>query len=194
MPRGSASAAAKSKKASSAPAHPKYADMIKDAIVALKERKGSSRQAIKKYILNTYNLPDNPTTNSRLRMAITKGCEKGIFSFPNGPSGTLKLVKKEKEKKEVEKKDKPVAKKVEKSVPVKAKASDKKTTTKRAAPTKRTTEKVSTSAALPPKKAAPKTKKVTTAKESTTSSTRKAKPTVTTSTSKRAAANKRKTT
>ncbi|CAH1757899.1 10371_t:CDS:2 [Entrophospora sp. SA101] len=169
MPRGSASAASKSKKVSSAPAHPKYADMIK---------------AIKKYILNTYNLPDNPTTNSRLRMAITKGCEKGIFSFPNGPSGTLKLVKKEKEKKEVEKKDKPVAKKIEKSVP--------KTTTKRAAPTKRTTEKASTGA-LPPKKAAPKAKKATTAKEST-SSTRKAKPAATTSTSKRAAANKRKTT
>jgi len=107
MARGSP---AKSKKQASPPSHPKYEDMIRDAIVALKERKGSSRQAIKKYILNTYKLPDNAVTNNRLKLAITKGVDKGTFSFVNGPSGTLKLVKKEaakKEKKEVEKKEKP---------------------------------------------------------------------------------------
>jgi len=107
MARGSP---AKSKKQASPPSHPKYEDMIRDAIVALKERKGSSRQAIKKYILNTYKLPDIAVTNNRLKLAITKGVDKGIFSFFNGPSGTLKLVKKEtakKEKKEVEKKEKP---------------------------------------------------------------------------------------
>ncbi|CAI2184323.1 2876_t:CDS:2 [Funneliformis geosporum] len=67
--------------------HPKYEDMIR-------ERKGSSRQAIKKYILKTYKLPDNSTTNNRFRLAINKGVEKGSFYFPNGPSGTVKIVKK----------------------------------------------------------------------------------------------------
>ncbi|CAI2181037.1 7222_t:CDS:2 [Funneliformis geosporum] len=84
MAKGSSSSA-KSKKLASAPAHPKYEDMIRDAIVALKERKGSSRQAIKKYILTTYKLPDNNITNNRLRLAINKGVEKGVFSFPNAP-------------------------------------------------------------------------------------------------------------
>ncbi|CAI2184140.1 2607_t:CDS:2, partial [Funneliformis geosporum] len=74
--------------------HPKYEDMIRAALVALKERKGSSRQAIKKYILKTYKLPDNSTTNNRFRLAINKGVEKGSFYFPNGPSGTVKIVKK----------------------------------------------------------------------------------------------------
>ncbi|RIB02273.1 hypothetical protein C2G38_896274 [Gigaspora rosea] len=100
----------RAKKAANPPAHPKYEDMIRDAIVALKDRKGSSRQAIKKYIISSYKLPDNTTTNNRLRIAINKGVEKGLFAFYNGPSGTIKLVKKEpvkKEKKEVEKKEKP---------------------------------------------------------------------------------------
>ncbi|CAB4379652.1 unnamed protein product [Rhizophagus irregularis] len=108
MARGSS---AKSKKQASPPFHPKYEDMIRDAIVALKERQGSSRTAIKKYILNTYKLRDNAVTNNRLKMAIAKGVDKGTFSFvkgSSGTSGTLKLVKKEavkKEKKEVEKKE-----------------------------------------------------------------------------------------
>ncbi|KAF0492624.1 histone H1-delta-like [Gigaspora margarita] len=100
----------RTKKAANPPAHPKYEDMIRDAIVALKDRKGSSRQAIKKYIISSYKLPDNTITNNRLRIAINKGVEKGLFAFYNGPSGTIKLVKKEpvkKEKKEVEKKEKP---------------------------------------------------------------------------------------
>ncbi|CAB4413861.1 unnamed protein product [Rhizophagus irregularis] len=105
MARGSS---AKSKKQASPPFHPKYEDMIRDAIVALKERQGSSRTAIKKYILNTYKLRDNAVTNNRLKMAIAKGVDKGTFSFVKGSSGTLKLVEKEavkKEKKEVEKKE-----------------------------------------------------------------------------------------
>ncbi|CAG8765040.1 286_t:CDS:2 [Racocetra fulgida] len=89
----------RAKKAASLPAHPKYEDMIR---------------AIKKYILTSFKLPDNTVTNNRLRIAINKGVEKGLFAFYNGmrPSGTIKLVKKEpvkKEKKEVEKKEKPKA-------------------------------------------------------------------------------------
>ncbi|CAG8499699.1 8674_t:CDS:2 [Funneliformis caledonium] len=155
MAKGSSSPA-KTKKSAAAPAHPKYEDMIRDAIVALKERKGSSRQAIKKYILTTYKLPDNSTTNNRLRLAINRGVEKGIFSFPNGPSGTIKLVKKEavkKEKKEPEKKEKP--KKVEKKeTKPKVEKVTKKTTTRKAP--------VRKAAAASTKKAAAKPKKATT--------------------------------
>ncbi|GBB97045.1 hypothetical protein RclHR1_02900008 [Rhizophagus clarus] len=148
---------AKSKKQASPPSHPKYEDMIRDAIVALKERKGSSRQAIKKYILNTYKLPDNAVTTNRLKLAITKGVDKGIFSFVNGPSGTLKLVKKEaakKEKKEVEKKEKP--KKAEKKE-VKPKA-EKKTTTRKA-PTRKPAATTTKKAPAKQKKASTSTKK-----------------------------------
>ncbi|CAG8487456.1 9431_t:CDS:2 [Cetraspora pellucida] len=141
------SSAPKTKKAASLPAHPKYEDMIRDAIVALKDRKGSSRQAIKKYILTSFKLPDNNVTNNRLRIAINKGVEKGLFAFYNGPSGTIKLVKKEpvkKEKKEVEKKEKPKTAVKKESKP---KAEKK---TKKAAPKKTA------------KKAVKKTKKPTT--------------------------------
>ncbi|RIA84304.1 linker histone H1 and H5 family-domain-containing protein [Glomus cerebriforme] len=75
--------------------HPKYEVMVRDAIVTLKEREGSSRKAIKEYILNTYKLPDNATTKNRLKLAITRGVEKGTFFFPNGTSGTIKLIENE---------------------------------------------------------------------------------------------------
>ena len=41
------------------PAHPKYDVMIKAAILALKERTGSSTPAIAKYLAANYTLPDN---------------------------------------------------------------------------------------------------------------------------------------
>ena len=41
--------------------HPKYSEMIAAALGALKERSGSSRQAILKYIQANYKLGDNVT-------------------------------------------------------------------------------------------------------------------------------------
>ncbi|CAG8621640.1 4701_t:CDS:2 [Ambispora gerdemannii] len=154
------------KKVAAASTHPKYEDMIKAAIIALKERKGSSRQAIKKWILNTHKLPDNPTTTSRIKLAINKGVEKQLFAFNNGPSGTIKLVKKEpikKEKKEVEKKEKPKKEKKE----VKPKIE------KKAAVTKKTTTKKTPKKAAPKKAAAPRktTKAATNTKRSATKRT-----------------------
>jgi len=153
MPKGTASPA-KPKKVASAPAHPKYEDMIRDAIVSLKERKGSSRQAIKKYILSTYKLPENPTTNTAIRLAINKGVEKGTFAFQNGPSGTIKLVKKE--KKEIEKKEKKEKPKKEKKE-VKPKAekkaiAKKPSTTKKAITKKATTKSTKKASTAPAKK------------------------------------------
>uniref|UniRef100_A0A1D1YHI1 Histone H1 n=1 Tax=Anthurium amnicola TaxID=1678845 RepID=A0A1D1YHI1_9ARAE len=128
------------KKSATPPAHPKYEDMIRDAIVVLKERKGSSRQAIKKYILTTFKLPDNPKTTSQLKLAIHKGVEKGVFAFPNGPNGTIKLVKKEPAKKEKkdEKKDKP--KKEKKESKPKVEKKPKKAVVKKAPAKKATTK------------------------------------------------------
>tara|TARA_B100000768_G_C11283001_1_gene379830 strand:+ start:2264 stop:2752 length:489 start_codon:yes stop_codon:yes gene_type:complete len=42
-----------------ASAHPKYEDMVKAAILALKDRNGSSVPAIAKYLAANYKLPDN---------------------------------------------------------------------------------------------------------------------------------------
>ena len=47
------------KRAAKQPAdYPKYAEMITAAIVALKERNGSSRQAIEKYVKANYKVGD----------------------------------------------------------------------------------------------------------------------------------------
>ncbi|CAG8575665.1 16759_t:CDS:2 [Racocetra fulgida] len=64
---------------------PTYEEMIREAIIVLKDRKGSSRQAIKKYIANTYNIEDNVTLTQSFRRALNKGVEKGLFEFYSGP-------------------------------------------------------------------------------------------------------------
>uniref|UniRef100_A0A914CY04 H15 domain-containing protein n=1 Tax=Acrobeloides nanus TaxID=290746 RepID=A0A914CY04_9BILA len=51
--------APKAKKPKSAANHPPYAEMIKKAIADLKERKGSSKAAILKYLLTHYQVGDN---------------------------------------------------------------------------------------------------------------------------------------
>lgn len=45
-------------KAAAASAHPPYLEMVTQAVVALKERSGSSRQAILKYILANFQVID----------------------------------------------------------------------------------------------------------------------------------------
>ncbi|KAJ1972229.1 hypothetical protein H4R34_005477, partial [Dimargaris verticillata] len=68
-----------SSKASSAKKadHPKYADMIKTAIVVLKDRKGSSRQAIKKYILGNFKVADEAVVTRQVNMALKRGADSG---------------------------------------------------------------------------------------------------------------------
>merc|ERR1712224_419085 len=67
-----AAAARKAKKAAAKPkapaAHPPYASMIKAAIKALGDKKGSSRQAILKYICANYKV-DAAKAGQHLRMA-----------------------------------------------------------------------------------------------------------------------------
>ncbi|OBZ91927.1 Histone H1, partial [Choanephora cucurbitarum] len=77
-------ATATSKKAASTKKadHPTYEAMITDAIAALKERKGSSRPAIKKYILANYKVSPGSHFDSQIAAAIKRGHAKDVFSLP----------------------------------------------------------------------------------------------------------------
>ncbi|EJW84399.1 linker histone H1 and H5 family protein, partial [Wuchereria bancrofti] len=74
--------------------HPTYSQMIKEAIVALKDRKGSSRLAILKYISGHYQLGDNgKRVHSQLRLAIKKGIASGKLTLAKGAgvNGSFRL-------------------------------------------------------------------------------------------------------
>lgn len=145
--------------------HPTYREMISCALGAMKERKGTSRQKIQKYIVDTYKL-DLSASNSHLKRALTSGVEKGAFlqTTGKGASGSFKLAKvvpmisagPKRKKKAAAKK--PAAKKAAAKKRVKKTAAKKKATKKTAAkkrPVKKSAKKPAAS-----KKAASK-KKVT---------------------------------
>merc|ERR1712240_126036 len=72
--------------------HPPYMEMISSALGAMKERKGTFRQKIQKYIADTYKL-DLTASNSHLKRALTSGVTKGAFlqTTGKGASGSFKL-------------------------------------------------------------------------------------------------------
>jgi len=90
-PKKSASAA---KPAASKTQGPTYEDMIKDAILNLKDRKGSSRPNLKKYVQANNKTAEGPTFDKLFNNALSKGVTKGIFVQPKGASGTVKLAAK----------------------------------------------------------------------------------------------------
>ena len=116
--------------------HPKYSVMVESAIKALKERNGSSRQAILKYIIANYSLePKKAATQLRLSLkrAVAVGSLKMAKESGKG-AGCYKLTapeesKKTKPKKKAEAQSVPPAKKKEKS---KKKLAKKKPETKKA--------------------------------------------------------------
>merc|ERR1711944_96334 len=66
--------ATKAKKPKTTPSHPTYQAMAKAAIAALKERTGSSRQAILKYIMANYGLGnDTKAVNNLLKVGLKNG-------------------------------------------------------------------------------------------------------------------------
>jgi histone H1/5 len=69
--------------------------MVKASIIALKERKGSSRQAIKKYIQANYpiNVSD-ASFNVKINKALLSGETAGVFERPKGAMGPVKLLAK----------------------------------------------------------------------------------------------------
>jgi len=94
--------------------HPKYSHMIKDALGALKERGGSSRQAILKYIVKQYRLGgDDKTVNAHLKLALRAGVKNGTLkqSKGTGASGSFRIG----EKKLSSEKKKPKAKAAKKT-------------------------------------------------------------------------------
>jgi len=150
------------KKATAPSEHPPYKDMIKEAISQLKERNGSSRQAIKKYISSNFKGIKESNFDTQFNAALKRGVTSGDFTQPKGPSGPVKLQKKDATK-STTKAAKPVTDK----------------TTKKAAPKKTTTNKKTTTTTTSTTKAAAKPKPK--AKSSTTTATAKKpkKPTTT---------------
>ncbi|XP_064610334.1 histone H1-delta-like [Liolophura sinensis] len=73
--------------------HPKYSEMIKAAIANLKERGGSSRQKILKYIMANYKVADEKTVNTHLKMALKAGVKSNALkqSKGTGASGSFRL-------------------------------------------------------------------------------------------------------
>jgi len=136
--------------------HPKYIEMVTTAIATLKERNGSSRQAITKYILANYKVSDACSTH--IKLALKRGVAAGTLIQPKGTgaSGSFKLPKPvPKAKKPAAKK--PAAKKpaAKKSTPAKKKPAAKKTAAKKT-PTKKKPAKKATSAKKPVAKKAKK--------------------------------------
>jgi len=148
--------------------HPTFAAMIAAAIGALKERKGSSKQAIEKYICTNYKV--GPKYSSHFKMALKRGVEKGAFvqTKGTGASGSFKLAKAEPVKKALVKK--PAAKKAVAKKPAAKKAPAKKVVKKapakkapaKKAPAKKPAKKApAKKKAASPKKTAKKVGKVT---------------------------------
>ena len=107
--------APKVKKVKAPAAHPKYSVMIAAAIAALKDRSGSSRQAILKYICANYKV-DAAKAAVQIRLALKRGVAKGALKMARESgkgAGSYKLVKVVKPKKE-KKAKKPKAKKPKK--------------------------------------------------------------------------------
>lgn len=147
--------------------HPKYAVMISQAIAGLKERGGSSRQAIVKYIQANFKVEKEPTkVNSHVKTALKSGVKSGSLKQAKGTgaSGSFKLGEKPKPAKKAAKpkkaapakKKKPAAKKPAKKAAGEKKAKAKKATPKKKAP-----------AAKKPAKKAAGEKKPKTAKKAT---------------------------
>ena len=144
--------------------HPPYLEMIKAAIAALKERNGSSRQAIEKYIKANYKVGE---VGSHLKMALKRGAASGkvIHTKGVGASGSFKVAKEEKKEKKPAKKPaakpkKPAAKKATKKPAAKKaakKPAAKKTAAKKPAAKKPAAKK--TAAKKPANKAAKKSPK-----------------------------------
>ncbi|KAI8478144.1 nucleosome assembly [Branchiostoma belcheri] len=83
---------AKAKKPKAPAAHPPCSDMITAAITALKDRKGTSLAAIKKYVAANYKF-DVEKQGHVLRRTLKRMVEKGTLTQPKGKgaSGSFKI-------------------------------------------------------------------------------------------------------
>ncbi|XP_055993571.1 histone H1.0 [Sorex fumeus] len=141
--------------------HPKYSDMIVAAIQAEKNRAGSSRQSIQKYVKSHYKVGEN--ADSQIKLSIKRLVTTGILKQTKGvgASGSFRLAKGDEPKRSVAfKKTKKEGKKA--PTPKKAAAKPKKAAAKtpgkkpKATPVKKAKKKP---AATPKKAKKPKTVK-----------------------------------
>jgi histone H1/5 len=75
-------------------AHPTYSEMVGKAISALKERGGSSRQAILKYIMANFNVgKDAKSVNAHLKLSLRAGVKNKSLkqSKGTGASGSFRI-------------------------------------------------------------------------------------------------------
>ena len=152
------------KKAASKPtakkpiSHPSYNEMVAESISALKDKRGSSKFAIKKHILAQYRLEDTKMTNTRINLALKRGVSTGKLVINRYHAGMFKNVK---EKKAGEKKPKAAAKKTTKAIQKKKSVAPKKRSVapkkKAATPKKTATPKKGSKKEKTPKKVAKKT-------------------------------------
>merc|ERR1712071_224403 len=144
-------------KATTAP-HPPYLEMVVAAVEALKERSGSSRQAILKYIMATYSVGANPKIcNSHLKQALKRGLASEMLKNAKnvkGAAGSFRIADK---KAAAPKKAAPAATKSVKVSPKKATATKK--TKPAASPAKKAAAAKKTKVVKKAAAAAPKTVK-----------------------------------
>lgn len=140
---------AKKKAAPKKPAeHPKYIEMIEAAITTLKERSGSSRQAITKYIKANYKVGDNADAHVKLALKRNVAGGKLVQVKGTGASGSFKVAAKPK----VVKPKKPAAAKK----PAAKKPAAKKATTPKKKAVKKTPKKKAATKKTPKKSATKK--------------------------------------
>ncbi|XP_063588896.1 histone H1-beta, late embryonic-like [Penaeus indicus] len=170
-------------------AHPKYSEMVAAALRALKERNGSSRQAILKFILASFQVGDERAAGVHLKQALRRGVASGSLQQTKGTgaSGSFRLSKEELKKAAPRKDENTPGKAVAKKPS--AKSTTKKPTSKTAAkkPTSKTATKNPTSktaAKKPTSKTATKKPTSKTATKKSTSKTATKKPTSKTTTKK----------
>jgi histone H1/5 len=161
------------KKKAAPPAHPSYQEMIKKAILELKDRKGASRQAILKHVQDKNPVGDNAALN--VKKALKKGLANGVFEHNKENRARFKLSEAEKksatEKKPAKKPvKKPAAPKSKTTQPKKPAA---KTTKKPTKPAKKTSKSPAKKGKSPAK---PKTKKPTSKAATKKAGAKKATP------------------
>ncbi|VDM55323.1 unnamed protein product [Angiostrongylus costaricensis] len=85
------------KKARTIASHPVYGTMIKSAIKELKDRKGASKRAILKFIVQKYKVGESEKQiNARLRVALKRGVRSGLLTQASGTgaAGRFRLAEK----------------------------------------------------------------------------------------------------
>ena len=80
--------------------HPSFIEMVKEAIKQLDEKRGSSKQALLKYICANYDV-DAKIANIHIKLALRNGVKNGVLKQPKGigATGSFKLGEQKVEKK-----------------------------------------------------------------------------------------------